>query len=402
MTENDTLRQRAEAAAGENAAQSPEDIEALSPEETRRTLHELRVHQLELTMQNEELRRTQVELAEARARYFDLYELAPVGYCTLSAAGLILEANLTAATLLGVGRATLVKQPLSRFIFEADQDLYYLHRHRLLKTGEAQGYDLRLVKPDGTIFWAQLAATAPPTPAASGAPVYRLVLSDITERKQAEAQLNQSLREKETLLRELYHRTKNNMNVIKAMLGLRAMDTKNEEARTLFNEMGNRIQTMAMVHQMLYEAQDLSRISLDHYIRELAQLALASYPLTANRVVMRFELTPVQVFIDTAIPCGLILTELISNALKYAFPGERTGEISLWLSRTAPDTIEFYLADNGVGVPEGFDFRNQLSLGLKLVITLVESQLGGAISFETDNGVTCRIRLTDTHCQARV
>jgi two-component sensor histidine kinase len=159
---------------------------------------------------------------------------------------------------------------------------------------------------------------------------------------------------------------------------------------------------MAMVHQMLYEAQDLSRISLDHYIRELAQLALASYPLTANRVVMRFELTPVQVFIDTAIPCGLILTELISNALKYAFPGERTGEIFLWLSRTAPDTIEFYVADNGVGVPEGFDFRNQPSLGLKLVITLVESQLGGAISFETGNGVTCRIHLTDTHYRARV
>jgi PAS domain S-box-containing protein len=199
MTENEALRQRAEAAARENAVPAPEDIEALSPEETRRTLHELRVHQLELELQNEELRRTQVELAEARARYFDLYELAPVGYFTLSEAGLILEANLTAATLLGVGRDGLVNRPFSRFIFEADQGRYYRHRQPLFETpmgsagpgGEAQAFELRLVKKDGTIFWAQLAVTVAPDPAAS-ALVWRVVLSDITGRKQAEAELRES------------------------------------------------------------------------------------------------------------------------------------------------------------------------------------------------------------------
>ena len=127
------LRRRAEAIAGERAGGMPENLEVLSPEVARRALHELRVHQIELEMQNEELRQTQEELEASRARYFDLYDLAPVGYFTLSEQGLILEANLTAAKLLGVTRGTLVKQPLSHFVLREDQDIYYLHRRRSWK-----------------------------------------------------------------------------------------------------------------------------------------------------------------------------------------------------------------------------------------------------------------------------
>ena len=140
------LRRRAEEMARGKAAQAPEDLEALSPEETRRMLHELRVHQIELEMQNEELRRAQAELDAARARYFDLYDLAPVGYFTVSEQGLIMEANLTAATLLGVARGALVMQRFSRFILRDDQDIYYLLRRQLSKTGAPQVCDLRLVK----------------------------------------------------------------------------------------------------------------------------------------------------------------------------------------------------------------------------------------------------------------
>ncbi len=178
------LRRRAEAIALGKSAPSSENHEALSPEETRQTLHELLVHQIELEMQNEELRRAQVELDAARARYFDLYDLAPVGYCTISKEGVILEANLTAATLLGATRSALVKQRVTRFILKMDQDLYYLHRNRLLETGEPQAFDLRMVKMDETAFWARLAATA--TPGAEGTPVCRVVLSDISARKQNE------------------------------------------------------------------------------------------------------------------------------------------------------------------------------------------------------------------------
>jgi PAS domain S-box-containing protein len=171
--------------ARENAAPSQEHLEAVSAEEIRRTLHELGVHQIELEMQNEELRRAQVELDTARARYFDLYDLAPVGYCTLGEQGLILEANLTAATMLGMARGALTKKFLTRFIFKEDQDIYYRHHKRLIETGEPQSFELRLVKNDGTQYWAQLATSAAQDEA--GAAVLRLVLSDATERKRAEA-----------------------------------------------------------------------------------------------------------------------------------------------------------------------------------------------------------------------
>jgi PAS domain S-box-containing protein len=199
------LRWRAEEIAREKAAQPPDDLENLSPDETRRTLHELRVHQIELEMQNEELRRTQTELFASRARYFDLYDLAPVGYATVSEDGLIQEANLTVATLLGVARGELVKQLFMRFILKEDQDLYYLRSKQLLEThsassgqaAERQAYELRMVKKDGTLFWAHLAVTTAQD--ADGKPVCRVVLSDVSERKQAEA----ALLESEQLVRRL-------------------------------------------------------------------------------------------------------------------------------------------------------------------------------------------------------
>ncbi|MFH0729908.1 MAG: PAS domain S-box protein [Pseudomonadota bacterium] len=172
------LRRRAEKISRDNAASEAEELTALSPEETRRMLHELRVHQIELEMQNEELLRAQVELEETRARYFDLYDLAPVGYITVSETGLILETNLTAATLLGVVRSALVKQPITRFILPDDQDIYYRHRRQLFETGQPQVFELRMVKPDGRAFWARLESTAAQDE--GGAPACRVVISDIT------------------------------------------------------------------------------------------------------------------------------------------------------------------------------------------------------------------------------
>ncbi|WP_198674584.1 PAS domain S-box protein, partial [Rhodoferax ferrireducens] len=184
------MRQQAEAIADANAAASPDELATLSAEEARKMVHELRVHQIELEMQNEELRRAQLELDASRARYFDLYDLAPVGYCTLSDTGLILEANLTAATLLGLARSALGKRPISQFIVKVDQDIYYLHLKALLASGEPQSCDLRMLKHDGTQFWAHLVATDAQD--ADGAPKHRLVLSDITDRKLMAAAMQES------------------------------------------------------------------------------------------------------------------------------------------------------------------------------------------------------------------
>ena len=181
------LRLRAEEMARAKAASPPENVDSLSPEETRRTLHELRVHQIELEMQNEELRRVQVELDAARERYFDLFDLAPVGYCTVSEQGLILDANLTAAGLLGVSRSALVGERFTRYIVPEDEDVYYHRRKQLFETGAPQSCELRLVRKDASPFWARVEATAAQD--AGGTPMSRIVMSDITERKRSEQSL---------------------------------------------------------------------------------------------------------------------------------------------------------------------------------------------------------------------
>ncbi len=175
---------------------------SLSKKDEQELLHELRVHQVELEMQNEELRRTNAEIDAARARYFDLYDMAPVGYCTLSDKGLILEANFTAAAMLGVPRGSLIKQPITRFIFKEDQDTYYLNRKMLVETGKTQAYEIRMWCHDGTFFWAylmtsyvqDLAAPRPGVHANSGQndsdlPVCRIVLTDITGTRHTEKML---------------------------------------------------------------------------------------------------------------------------------------------------------------------------------------------------------------------
>ena len=179
------LRARAEAAF--RAASNP-DLQAKEagfPDATKRLLEELRVHQIELEMQNEELRQTQHELAASRARYFDLYDLAPVGYLTLSGAGLIQQCNLTAAELLGDTREDLNQRPLSRFIDPHFCDRFQQMRRSLRTTRDPQSIEVQLLKQDGTMLWTQIEATSTQE---DGAPVMRVVLSDVTLRKQAEAE----------------------------------------------------------------------------------------------------------------------------------------------------------------------------------------------------------------------
>jgi len=177
------LRRRAEGLMkSSEKATGPSDSEA----DLQKLLQELQIHQIELEMQNEELRRAQLELEASQTRYFDLYDLAPVGYFTLTEKGLILEANLTAATMLGMTRGALIKQPISRYILDEDQDIYYLHHKQLFETHEPKACELRMVKEDGTALWVHLQATV--VQDVDGAKIGRVVIGDITERIQLERQ----------------------------------------------------------------------------------------------------------------------------------------------------------------------------------------------------------------------
>jgi PAS domain S-box-containing protein len=194
---NQALRRRAEVVAREKSARVSHSLNDLrdetagliTPEAMRQKMYELQVHQIELEMQNEELRRTQIELDGARSRYFDLYDLAPVGYCTLSETGLVVEANLTACMMFGVSRHSLISKPISRFIHKSAQDDFYLQRNRLLEQGAAVSFDLQMQKAGGEAFWALLAATVERQPDQSVQ--LRLVLNDISARRATEAVLQE-------------------------------------------------------------------------------------------------------------------------------------------------------------------------------------------------------------------
>ena len=175
------LRRQAEDIVSGQVAVATANLKALSPAVVLKLMHELQVHQIELEMQNEELKKTQLELALARERYFDLYDLAPISYCTTNEQGVILEANLAASELLGEPRSELVGQPISHYIGKECQDDYYHCRRLLYASGDRQGCELQLAKPDGEALWVYLTITAAKD--IQGDRVYRVVLTDITVAK---------------------------------------------------------------------------------------------------------------------------------------------------------------------------------------------------------------------------
>jgi two-component sensor histidine kinase len=221
-------------------------------------------------------------------------------------------------------------------------------------------------------------------------------------REHAEDALRASLHEKEILLRELYHRTKNNMNVIQSMLTLQAASSQHREVERIATDIGHKIQAMSLVHQKLYQSHDLSRIQFQEYLPELAHLLQESYALSPSRIALTLDIAPVSALIDTAIPCGLLVNELLSNAFKHAFPDGREGEIHIHLTTDEQGMMTLQVSDNGVGVASGFDFRAQDSLGLQSIVMIAEHQLQGAVVFTANPGVTCQIQFTDTHYQPRV
>lgn len=225
---------------------------------------------------------------------------------------------------------------------------------------------------------------------------------DIENRKETEARLNKALDEKEILLRELYHRTRNNMQMINALLEMRLWDTTNDEVKQILNGTMSKIQAMALVHDTLYKVEDLSQIDIQVYINDLIQMTRSSYQLSLEQIQIQLDVESIPILIDTVMPLSLVLNELIINSLTHAFPENQRGVIRISLSKSGAGDIMLDYADNGIGVPPDFDFRTQSSLGLQNIIILVEHQLMGHIEFEANGGVVCRIRFRDDLYRRRV
>jgi PAS domain S-box-containing protein len=208
---------------------------------------------------------------------------------------------------------------------------------------------------------------------------------DITERRQVDERLRTSLREKETMLKEIHHRVKNNLQVISSLLSLQSNHVKDHESLALFRETQNRVRSMAMIHEKLYQSNDLARIDFADYVESLTGHLSRSYVVDPQIVSLSINVDRILMSVDKAVSCGLIINELVTNSLKHAFPQGRSGHIVVALRSGDGSHLSLNVSDDGIGLPQGFDIRATKSLGLQLVSSLTE-QLDGTLVVRSDRG----------------
>lgn len=209
---------------------------------------------------------------------------------------------------------------------------------------------------------------------------------DVTGRKQAEEKIKAALKEKETLLHEIHHRVKNNLTVVSSLLGLQSRSMNDERLTEALMESRNRVLSMSMIHEILYQSESLSSIDMNSYLSKLGKTVARNYAI-AGKVSLEIEAENIMIGAKQASPVGLIVNELIANSFKYAFPDNREGKIKISLRKIA-NQIELNYADDGIGIAKDFDWENTKSMGLHLVKILAEGQLGGTIELNRDRG-TC-------------
>jgi len=224
--------------------------------------------------------------------------------------------------------------------------------------------------------------------AVENARLYERAHQEIVERAHAEATIKASLKEKEILLQEIHHRVKNNLQVISSLLNLQSQGIQDEKTLEVFQESQNRIRSMALIHEKLYRSSDLARVDFAEYIRNLSSFLIRSY--RSRTVQLDLQASDIYLSIDNAVPCGLIINELISNALKHAFVDGREGEIGVMMQQLVDQRIRLIVRDNGVGLPTDVDYMNTGSLGLQLVTMLVQ-QLDGTVEMRNNNGAEFEI-----------
>jgi two-component sensor histidine kinase/PAS domain-containing protein len=232
-------------------------------------------------------------------------------------------------------------------------------------------------------------ANAAPIQNAKGETVAGIVIfSDITERKKAEAQIQKDLKEKEVLLKEIHHRVKNNLQVISSLLGLQSHYIEDNQARVLFKESQNRIRSIALVHEKLYKSEDFTQVDFNEYIKSLVADLFRSIGMISEKIELNIDVEDVGLPIDFAIPCGLIINELVSNSIKYAFPSSfsKQKKLDILFKHIEKGKLQLQVKDNGIGLPEDFDFSKVDSLGLRLVKIISEDQLAGTIKFDLKQG----------------
>ena len=396
-----------------------------SPEQL---VHELQLHQIELEMQNEALREAQHALEESRDRYADLYDFSPVGYLTLTRSAIITEANLTAATLLGVERKALIQGRIRKFIADSSLDRWDQYFRSVLHSNEKRVSTLDMKRADGSGICARLEGILFGRDGAE--PVVRIAVSDITGRVRAEGrlarksreldelgaayktiaegqeaqrkmiaelsaregELKEALAEKDVLLSEIHHRVKNNLTAFISLLSLEGSTDDTPAGKMLRQDLQNRARSMALVHETLYRTHSYDEVDMGMYLTNLLEQITRSFT-TTRAVKTVVDAHGIMLDIPRATPAGLIINEIVTNSFKYAFPASFDAQAA----RHAPPTISIALTksdgeylmtvkDNGIGLPPGFDLATTQTLGLKLVNFLGKHQMRAKTEVRSENG----------------
>jgi PAS domain S-box-containing protein len=345
----------------------------------------------------------QREQAEARIRFqSDLLASVQQAVVATDPGGTIIYWNTFAETLYGWSAKDAIGRNVSELIVPQMTAQQAQEIVTTLSTGTGWRGEFVVERRDGTTFPAEMFNS--PVYDSAGELVAIIGISlDITGRKQTEETLRASLAEKDVLLRELYHRTRNTLQVIRGMITLQAERLPdNKDVRRLVEDTDDRINAIALVHQMLYAGRDLSQVRMGEYVEELYSQLLTSRDEAKERIKVTTRISDLSLLLDTAVPIGLILNELLTNSLRHAFPDGRRGTIIIGLERRESGQLLLRYTDDGVGVPEGFDFRSGDSLGLTLIHGIAEQQLSGTVRINGTGGIDFSLEFSPTLYPRRI
>ncbi|GAB4473054.1 MAG: hypothetical protein OHK0037_33280 [Elainellaceae cyanobacterium] len=359
-----------------------------------------------VTMDMTHLKQTEAALRQSEEMFRQLFENAPIGILLLSPeTGRILRANQRFCQMLGYSTEEIACFTPADITYPADWNLSAPLLEQAirdaLRPDSAQAVphfriEKRLIHKNGQILWVELTACFVRNDLSRLGYGVAMV-QEIGDRKQADAQIRTSLQEKEVLLKEVHHRVKNNLQVISSLLRMQARRLDDRTTATLLLESQNRVQSMAIIHEQLYQSANFSQIDLDDYIRPLVANLFQTYGVSQQHIVPAIATHGLRLNLNTAIPCGLIINELVSNALKYAFPEGRPGQITICVE-AHPPTDEamshqgtMTIRDDGVGISPELDWQRTNSLGLVIVRSLV-AQLRGDLELKREQGTTFIIR----------
>jgi PAS domain S-box-containing protein len=340
----------------------------------------------------------EVALRNSEEKFRTLYESSLDALFIIDMNGTFLDVNKTGYERLGYTKEEMLSMNISQLDPPEFASLLPQRMEHMQKEGKGV-FESAHLRKDGAVMPVEINACVMRV---QGRNVFFSIIRDITERKMAESQIQQALQEKETLLRELYHRTKNNMQVITSLLNLQAKEITDKKTLQILEDTKSRIRSMALVHEKLYKAKNLSHVSLRDYVQDLAQALMKSHNADKEQVTLCVDIEKISVSIDTITPLGLVINELMTNALKYAFPDNTKGAILIKALVHEDKSIELTFSDNGIGIPEHIDLTKSESLGLKIVRTLVVSQIKGKLEILAKNGTTVRIKFKDKDMLARI